>query len=338
MTNGLPSDRAVSRRVPLGSSRVEVSQLGLGCAPIGNLYTAVSDDDAAEAIRTAWDLGIRYFDTAPQYGHGLAEMRLGSMLATLPRDEFVISTKVGRILVASTGAGSPTVFADAPPFEPVFDFSADGVERSVEESLGRLGLDRIDILLVHDPDDHLDEALHSALPRLARMRDDGRVGAIGAGMNQSAALERIVSESDVDCILVAGRYTLLEQAALDGLLPRCEQRGVSVIAAGVFNSGLLANPREGAPYDYAEAPESLVSRARLLASACEEAGTSLQSAALRFPLTHPSVACVLTGARNETEIRENVDHFREPGATAVWDHLKDRGLLDPRVPATGGPT
>jgi len=329
--------RALSKTTTLGSSGVEVGPLGFGCAPIGNLYAAVSDADVTAALDEAWSQGIRYFDTAPLYGHGLSESRLGTALRTRPRGEFVISTKVGRRLVPRRGDGEPTIFADTPPCEPVLDFSADGVERSLDESLERLGLDHVDVLLVHDPDDHLDQALAEALPRLARLRADGRVRAIGAGMNQSAALTRIVAESDVDCVLLAGRYTLLEQGALDDLLPRCEERGVSVIAAGVFNSGLLANPRGGGTYDYAPAPPDRIARASRLLDVCVQAGTSLKSAALRFPLSHPAVACVLTGARTAGEVRENVASFEQTGGAEAWKTLRREGLVDPRAPLPGDP-
>lgn len=328
----------VSDRVRLGSSRVEVTRLGLGTAPIGNMFVQVTDDDAADAIRSAWELGVRYFDTAPLYGHGLSEARLGAVLRTLPRDELVVSTKVGRLLEPRVGAGEPTIFQDTPPYEPVFDFGADAVERSLEASLDRMGLDRVDVVLVHDPDDHLDQALRETLPRLEQLRADGRVSAIGAGMNQSPALERIVRETDVDCVLLAGRYTLLEQAALDDLLPACVERGVSVIAGGVFNSGLLADPRPGATYDYDAAPPELLERARQLGVACEAEGVSLRSAALRFPLGHPAVACVLSGARAGAEIRENAALFEEPHDGRVWERLRDAASLDPRAPLPGGTT
>ncbi len=331
-----PSKNGITgTRTRLGSSAVEITRFALGTAPIGNMFTPVADEDAAAAIQAAWDLGVRYFDTAPLYGHGLSEARLGAALRTLPRDELVVSTKVGRLLVPRTGEGEPTIFRDVPPCEPVFDFSADGVERSLDESLERLGLDRVDVLLVHDPDDHLDQALAETLPRLARMRADGRVRAIGAGMNQSPALERIVRESDVDCVLLAGRYTLLEQHSLDDLLPRCEERGVSVIAAGVFNSGLLADPRPGATYDYEAAPEDVIARARALAVACNEAGSSLRAAALQFPLAHPAVACVLSGARTEAEVRENVALFEQRSGNEPWTSLARAGLIDSRAPLPG---
>ncbi len=322
-------------RARLGSTGVEVTRLGIGTAPIGNMFTTVSDEDAEAMLRAAWELGVRYFDTAPLYGHGVSEIRLGAVLRTLPRAEMVVSTKVGRLLTPRTDRAGPTIFRDTPPLEPEFDFSADAVERSLDESLERLGLDRVDVALVHDPDDHLDEAIRSALPRLEKLRADGRVRAIGAGMNQSPALDRIVRECDVDCVLLAGRYTLLEQPALDDLLPRCETRGVSIIAGGVFNSGLLADPSPGATYDYDTAPDALIARARRLASACDRAGTSLASAALRFPLGHPAVACVVTGARSAAEVRQNAAWFDEPNDAAAWESLKSAGLLEARVPIPG---
>ena len=243
---------------------------GARCAPLGNLYTAITDDEAHATVDAAWDAGIRFFDTAPQYGHGLAEQRLGAALASRNRDELVVATKVGRLLVP--GAASASAFVDIPPVHPEFDFSYDGAMRSLEESLDRMGLDRVDVLHVHDPDDHADEALAGAFPALHRLRDEKVIGAIGAGMNQWQLLARFVREADLDCVLVAGRYTLLDNSAADELLPLCEANGVAVIAAGVFNSGLLANPRPGAAYDYVPAATGLVARAQAIGKVCEDHG------------------------------------------------------------------
>ena len=239
--------------------RVVTSGLGLGAAPLGGLYDAVDDDVATATVRAAIDGGITLFDTAPLYGHGLSERRLGAALRLLDGAHAVISTKVGRLL--RPGADPHTVFRGVPPLRPIFDFSRAGVLRSLDESLDRLGRDRVDIVYVHDPDDFGDQAVTEALPALIDLREQGVIGAVGAGMNQSEMLARFVRESDLDCVLLAGRYTLLDQSGLDELLPLCADRGVSVVAAGVFNSGVLADPSPGARYDYALAPEELLNRA-----------------------------------------------------------------------------
>ncbi|MBY0274534.1 aldo/keto reductase [Candidatus Binatia bacterium] len=319
------------RRARLGSSGVEVTRLGFGAAPIGNLFTRVADDDARAAIDTAWDAGVRFFDTAPLYGHGLSEQRLGAALRQHDRDAYVLATKVGRLL-------TPTVkkdddgFVDTPPVGWTYDFSHDATQRSLDASRARLGIDRVDLLHVHDPDEHADAALRGAFPALRKLREQGVIRAIGAGMNQSALLARFVREADVDCVLLAGRYTLLDQSGLDELLPLCVQRGTSVIAGGVFNSGLLADPSPGATYDYAPASAELVARARRLAGVCARHGVDLKSAALRFPLAHPAVACVLTGARSAAEVAENARLFARPIPLALWDDLRRQRLLDERAP------
>ena len=297
-------------------------ELGLGCAPIGDLYEALGDDDAIAVVLAAFEAGVRLFDTAPLYGHGLSERRLGTALASLPRDQVKVSTKVGRVLVPDDPAHRErTIFVDVPPVHPVFDFSADGVRRSLDASLERLGLDRVDIVLVHDPDAHADEALSGAFPALRRWRDEGIVDKIGAGMNQSALLARFVREADIDCVLLAGRYTLLDRSALDDLLPLCEETGVEVFAAGVFNSGLLADPRPGAHFDYAPASPELVARAQALAAICARYDVPLTAAALQFPARHPAVTRVLTGARTADELRENVTNAAVPIPEELWAEL-----------------
>lgn len=325
-------------RVRLGSSAVEVTRLGFGAAPIGNLFTAVGDADAAATVDGAWSAGIRFFDTAPLYGHGLSERRLGAALRTRPRDELVLATKVGRLLVPDPGPPPADGFVATPPLRPVFDFSHDATLRSLDASLERLGLDRVDVLHVHDPDSHAEDALRGAFEALRRLRDQGVVRAIGAGMNQSALLARFVREAGVDCVLLAGRYTLLEQPALADLLPRCAERGVSVIAAGVFNSGLLADPSPGAHYNYHPAPPALVERARRLAAICARHGVDLKAAALRFPLAHPAIACVLTGARSAAEVEENARLFATPIPLALWDDLRGAGMLGDATPTPSAPS
>jgi D-threo-aldose 1-dehydrogenase len=313
----------------LGRSPVYVTELSLGGAAIGNLFTEVSDDDARAAIDAAWDGGIRAFDTAPHYGLGLSERRLGEGLRHRPRDEYVISTKVGRLLEPAGSASTAAAplgrdaegFAVPARYVRRFDFSADGVLRSLEASLERLGVDRIDIALIHDPDDHGEQALREAYPALERLRAEGTIRAIGAGMNQTAMLTRFVTETDVDAVLVAGRYTLLDRSAERDLLPAATRRGVSVIAGGVFNSGLLADPVAGATYDYREAPPELIDRARLLAQACEQSGVPLRAVAARFPLTHPAVTSVLIGARNAAEISDAIRLRALDISPSLWDAL-----------------
>lgn len=325
------------RRARLGSSGVEVTRLGFGAAPIGNLFTRVADDDASAAVTAAWDAGVRFFDTAPLYGHGLSEQRLGAALRVRQRDDYVLATKVGRLLTP-TVVNDDDGFVDTPPVGWIHDFSHDATLRSIDASLARLGTDRIDLLHVHDPDEHGDDALRGAFPALRRLRDAGVVRAIGAGMNQSALLARFVREADVDCVLLAGRYTLLDQSGLDELLPLCTERGASVIAGGVFNSGLLADPSPRATYDYAPASSELVERARRLAEVCARHGVDLKAAALRFPLAHPAVACVLTGARSAAEMTENARLFGQPIPLALWDDLRREGLLGDRVPTPSSET
>jgi len=274
-----PRPALPSRR--LGGSPVFVTELSFGGAAIGNLYTEVTDDDARAAVDAAWDGGIRTFDTAPHYGLGLSERRLGGALRHRPRDQYVISTKVGRLLRPDSPpfGRDPDGFAVPADHVREWDFSADGVRRSLEASLRRLGLDRVDIALIHDPDDHGEQAFREAYPALEKLRAEGAVRAIGAGMNQTAMLTRFVTDTDVDVILVAGRYTLLDQSAADALLPAARERGVSVIAAGVFNSGLLAAPAAGATYDYKAAPAALLARAQELERVCAGYGVPLRAAA-----------------------------------------------------------
>ena len=325
------------RRARLGSSGVEVTRLGFGAAPIGNLFTRVAEEEASSAVDAAWDAGVRFFDTAPLYGHGLSEQRLGAALRAHPRDDYVLATKVGRLLTPEV-VNDDDGFVDTPPVGWAYDFSHDAIRPSLDASLARLQTDRIDLLHVHDPDEHAEDALRGAFPALRALRDQGVVRAIGAGMNQSALLARFVREADVDCVLLAGRYTLLDQSGLDELLPLCAQRGTSVIAGGVFNSGLLADPSPRATYDYAPAASELVARAQRLAEVCARHGVDLKAAALRFPLAHPAVACVLTGARSAAEMVENARLFSQPIPLALWDDLRRERLLDDRVPTPASET
>jgi D-threo-aldose 1-dehydrogenase len=324
--------------VALGRGGLRVSTLALGTAPLGNLYAPVAEEDAAATVGSALEAGLTYVDTAPHYGLGLAERRLGRLLAGVPRDRFVVSTKVGRLVrpLAPGETADPEGFADSPPAKRVWDFSGDGVRRSLEESLERLGLDRVDILLLHDPDDHEREAYEQALPALIGLRDQGVVTAIGAGMNQAEMLTRFVRDLDIDVVLVAGRYSLLDQRALAELLPTCAARGTAVVVGGVFNSGLLADPRPGATFDYAPAPPELVDRAARLAEVCARHGTPLRAAALAFPFGHPAVTSVLVGARSAAEVQDAVACFEWPVPGELWADLVATGLLPADVPNPAG--
>jgi D-threo-aldose 1-dehydrogenase len=316
-----------------------VSRLGLGASVIGGLFQPVSDDEARAVVTTALALGIRYVDTAPLYGLGASERRVGEALASRPDVPCTLSTKVGRLLRTN-----PTVHETLPEghwhvpddVKPVLDFSRDGIRRSLFESLERLSLDRVGVAYVHDPDDHLDQAIAEALPALAELRAEGLVGAIGAGMTNAAALCRIVREAEPDCVLLAARYTLLDQTALDELLPLCEREGVAVVAGGVLNSGVLADPSPGARFDYAEAPRPVLERARLAASVCAEHGVPLAAAALQLPLGHPAVVSVLTGVRSVTELQLNVRHFDLELPPALWDDLVAAGILAESTPLPSG--
>ncbi|MEV7405717.1 aldo/keto reductase [Streptomyces sp. NPDC091267] len=320
------------RRNRLGNSAVEVTELSFGAAAIGNLFSAVEPAQATAAVNAAWDEGIRYFDTAPHYGLGLSERRLGQALRGRPRDSYTLSTKVGRVLDPQPGGAAASEelsegFAVRNTHRRRWDFSAAGVRRSIEDSLERLGLDRIDIAYLHDPDDHAEAAFREAYPELEKLRAQGVVGAIGAGMNQTAMLTRFVRDTDVDVVLCAGRFTLLDQSALTGLLPEAAARGRSVVVGGVFNSGLLADPRPGATYDYAAAPPDLLDRALRLKDVAEAHGVPLRAAALHYPLTHPAVAGVLVGTRSPEEVRDAAALLRGPVPDALWDDLRAEGLL-----------
>ena len=309
------------KQVQLGTTQLQVTQLGLGTAPLGGLFEAVADDEAHRVVEAAWNAGIRFFDTAPLYGHGLAELRLGAVLSSKPRDEFVLATKVGRLLRAGAPPEPGQAYKGVPAVNPVFDFSYDGVMRSVEESLIRLGLDRIDVLHIHDPDDHFEEALTGAYRALDRLRSEGSIRAVGAGMNQSEMLVRFAREANFDCFLLAGRYTLLDRSGAAELLPLCAERRIAIIAGGVYNSGILADPRPGATFNYTTAPTELVRRAAELKAVCDRAGASLKAVAIQFPLRHPAVATVLTGCRSVAEVEQNIEAFQADIPDELWPVL-----------------
>ncbi|MER5380827.1 aldo/keto reductase [Streptomyces sp. NPDC002688] len=320
--------------ISLGGSGIRVGGLSFGAAGIGNLFTEVADEQAYEAVDAAWASGIRYFDTAPHYGLGLSERRLGAALRDRPRAAYTVSTKVGRLLEPADTGGDDLAdgFAVPAAYRRVWDFSADGVRRSLDASLERLGLDRVDVVYLHDPDDHAEQAFREGYPALEELRSQGVVGAIGAGMNQTEMLTRFVRETDVDVVLCAGRYTFLDHRALTGLLPAAQARGISVVIGGAFNSGLLADPGTGATYNYAVAPRELLDRALRLKEIAERHGTTLRAAALALPAAHPAVASVLVGARSADEVRDCVRQSVTPVPLDFWQELRTEGLLPADAP------
>jgi D-threo-aldose 1-dehydrogenase len=282
-------------------------------------------------VRRAYELGCNFFDTSPLYGTGLAETRLGAVLSALPRESFVLSDKVGYAVYPDTPL--PDEDETHQPPRPGYDFSYDAAFRLVEGSLKRLGLERIDILLIHDPDDYIDEALRGTYRALRRMRDEGLVSAIGAGMNNSRLLARLAREAEFDCFLLAGRYTLLDQVALADLLPLALEQGIAIYAGGPFNSGILADPYAERPhFNYSPATADWIARARRLDAVCRRHGVPLKAAAIQFPLGHPAVVAVLSGARSVAELEENVAMFRTAIPPALWDDLRAEGLLGEDVP------
>ncbi|BCJ48265.1 oxidoreductase [Actinoplanes ianthinogenes] len=318
-------------RVSLGGTGVTVTCLGMGLAPIGGLFTPVGDADAITAVDTAWERGVRFFDTAPLYGAGLSERRGGAALRGRSRPEFTIATKVGRRLTPDRNAGAD-IWAEPSGASWTWDFSAAGVRDQHRESLARLGVDRVDILHLHDPDDHFGPALHEALPALIELREAGAIGAVSAGMNQSAMLTEFARTGHFDCFLLAGRYTLLDQSGLADLLPECERRGIAVLCGGVYNSGILADPSETATFDYRAAPPAVLAKARAMAEVCARHGVPLRAAALQFPLAHPAVASVLIGMRSAAEAADAAAMAALDIPGGLWRDLIRSGLLDADVP------
>ena len=325
---------------PLGRGGLQVGPNSFGMAPLANLGHEVTDEVAFAALEAAWAEGVRYFDTAPHYGVGLGERRLGEFLRSKPRDEFILSTKVGRLLVESPLGPKPDDegFAVTSSWVRQRDYSADGVRRSLEESLQRMGLDRVDVVYVHDPDEYFSEAMEGAFPALDALRREGTIASYGAGMNQTEMLTRFVRETDLDVVMCAGRYTLLEQGALDDLLPAAQSRGVSIVAAAVFNSGLLARDRPPADvtYNYGPAPAELIARVNAIADVCEAHGVSLPAAALQFALGHPAVATVCTGARAADQVQRNARLFEVRIPDALWSALAAAGMLQAGTPTPQG--
>lgn len=316
-------------------SRLSLTELSLGCSQLGNLYRAMSDDEAAATVERAWKLGIRYFDTAPHYGLGLSERRLGAALAGRSREEYVVSTKVGRRLEpAEPPYGRDDEGFDVPATQRrVWDFSRDGVLRSLEDSLVRLGLDRVDVVFLHDPDDHWGDALEHAYPALEELRAQGVVSSIGAGMNQSKMLADFVRHTDIDLLMVAGRLTLLDQDALDDLVPLCIEHKVGIVAAGVFNSGILAADAlsSNARFDYDPATNAVIQRAQRLGSVCRTHGVALPAAAIAYPLTCQGVISACLGARSPEQVARNVEQYRRGAPASVWEALRLAGLVPDQI-------
>jgi D-threo-aldose 1-dehydrogenase len=324
----------------LPRSGLALTKLGLGCAQLGGLYQAMTDGDASALVDAAWDLGIRYFDTAPYYGFTLSERRLGAALRERPRGEYVISTKAGRLMRPDPGVQAGECgWAEPLPFRPHYDYTHDGILRSHEDSLQRLGLDRVDILYVHDIGrvTHGERHAHyweqltdgGGLRALERLRGEGAIQAFGLGVNEWEVVADALDICALDCVLLAGRYTLLEQASLAPLMDRCAREGTGVVIGGPFNSGILAGSSK---FNYEDAPAAVVERVRALAAACREFGVPLQAAALQFPLAHPAVVSCIPGAQDAAQLRQNAQWFSQPVPAALWQALAQSGLVDPRAP------
>jgi D-threo-aldose 1-dehydrogenase len=321
-------DGLTVRQVPLGRTGLRVSEMIFGGAPIGGLFRPVSDEQAAGALTAAWAAGIRAFDTAPHYGAGLSEQRIGAFLAGRPRAQFVLSTKVGRRLVPADGDVEGVAgFYGTPRLSRVRDYSRDGVLATLADSMRRLGTDRVDIVLIHDADDHMAAALDGAYPALDQLRAEGVITAVGVGMNHAPLVEWFVERADLDCVLMAGRYSLLGTTAAESLFPACQRRGVAVLSGGVFNSGILADPGPGATFEYAPAPAALLARAQRIRAVCERHGVPLGAAAIRFVLRHPAVTAVAVGARDAAELRQDVSYLATDVPDGLFADLAAEGLL-----------
>lgn len=325
------------------SPELRFGRLSLGTGSLGGLQQPISGVTFNATVDAAWNAGIRYFDTAPIYGLGVSERRLGDSLRRRPREDFILSTKIGRLLRhpdAPTGGaeldhGYDEAWHDVPRQKLVVDFSADAAIRSIEESLARLGLSKVDIVYIHDTfeEHHYRAAMSGAYPALERLRRDGTIGAIGVGIGRTATLQRFAEDGDFDCFLVAGRYTLLDHAGAAGLLAACTRRNISIVLGGVYNSGILADPyRDAVSFDYRPADQDRIARAQKLDHICRAHRVPLKAAALQFPLAHPAVETVLLGAASPAEIAENVSLARLQLPAALWDDLRTAQLIDPGMP------
>lgn len=337
----------IRSRHTIGKTSVPATLLGVGTAPLGNMFTPIDEEDVVACLEAAWDGGIRVFDTAPFYGYGLAERRLGDFLRTKPRDEFVLATKVGRLLKPRRNEmPTDTFFLSTLPFNPVYDYSYDAAMRSYEDSIQRMGLDRFDVLLIHDVGvaEHGDdqpkafkEAMEGAGKALTELKESGEIGAIGLGTNEWEVAEAAMEELDLDTTLLAGRYTLLEQEAAKTYLPKCAERGVNVILGGVFNSGILVTDDiANSMWNYKLAPEDLVRRAFQLKAICERHEVRLPAAALQFGMSHPAVASVVIGTRSAKESNESLAWAQSDLPAGLWTDLKDEGLIPADAPVPDG--
>lgn len=331
----------------VGRTKLEVTELGLGSAPMGGFRATIPDAEAVALTNAGYEAGVRFFDTSPFYGYGRSELRMGAALREKPRDSYVLSTKIGRILHAlRPGEIPPAHFREGglPGFAPIFDYTYDGVMRSLEHSHFRLGIARIDIALVHDVDfwttkdraileERFKTVVDSGFRALDELRRAGVIGAIGVGINEVDTSLRFIQAADFDCMLLAGRYTLLEQGALAEFLPECTKRGVSVILGGPYNSGILTGGvKPGATHDYEAAPAPLIDKAQKIEAVCQRHGVTLGAAALQFPLFHPAVCAVIPGALSITEVKQNVDRVQTKIPSELWAELKRENLLDPAAP------
>jgi len=348
-----------TKRVQLGKTDVWVTQLGVGTNPLGGIHEAISIDTAHATITRCWELGIRFYDVAPVYGYGFAERVTGDILRNKPRDEFVLTTKVGRLLLEDGPADREDVmvlwdgvqlYKGTDPVKPYFDFSYDGVMRSIEASQKRTGIERFDALHIHDPDLYPDEALDGAFKALDQLRREGTIKAVGCGMNQWEMLADFARRADFDCFLLAGRYTLLDQSALAELLPLCAEKGISIINGGVYNSGILSHPSPGSirgiskaadaieswkdnvTYNYVPAEPDIIQRAAKLKAVCERHSVPLRAAALQFSLHHPAVATVVMGPRSPEHVDDNVAMMQVEIPNDLWAELKHEGLLPEAAP------
>lgn len=335
------------KRRKVGKTKLEVTELGLGGAPMGGFRATITDAEAIKLTDDGYDAGIRYFDTSPYYGYGRSELRMGAALREKPRDTYVLSTKIGRVLhPMKPGEKPPADFREngLPGFAPVFDYTYDGVMRSLEHSHLRLGLQKIDIALIHDVDfwttkdravleERFKTLMDGGYRALDELRRAGIISAIGVGINEADTSTRFIKAGDFDCMLLAGRYTLLEQGALEEFLPECTKRHVSVILGGPYNSGILTgNVKAGATHDYVAAPAALIDKAQKIEAVCRRHGVPLGAAALQFPLFHPAFCSVIPGALSVTEVKENVAYMGVRIPVELWSELKRAKLLDPAAP------
>jgi D-threo-aldose 1-dehydrogenase len=317
-------------RARVGATELEISRVGLGGGALGHMYESVSDEVAVATVRKALEMGMDHVDTAPLYGRGESERRMGVALKGVKRNKFTISTKVGRVLVPYSG---PAPWKGAPKVEPVFDFSSAGIIKSFEDSKKRLQLDSVDILLIHDCDDDIPQALKESQPTIANLKEKGATKAIGAGLNSYETALKLAKKAQFDCFLIAGRYTLLEQGALDEFIPFCEDEDIGIIIGGPFNSGILASDLEkGVTYNYENAPPVLVEKARKIKRICDGYSVPLKAAALQFILANPAVTSVIPGSRSPAEVEDNSRSLKVRIPRGVWDDLKSDKLIKEEAP------